>query len=86
MTPDLTSARRELLKIADDLETIAFRLRGVQASLRESLAESVQLLDIAEMEPDTELRSVIDCVLKDSIEPAIRDLRDAVGDPADTIH
>lgn len=86
MPPELASARRELLKIADDLETIAFRLRGVQAILRESLAESVQLLDIAEMEPDTELRSVIDCVLKDSIGTAIRDLRDAVGDQADTIH
>jgi hypothetical protein len=81
MTPELTSARRELLKIADDLEAIAFRLRGVQAILRESLAESVQLLDIGEMEPDTELRSVVACVLNDSIGPAIRDLRSVQADP-----
>jgi hypothetical protein len=81
MIPERSSVRRELLKIADDLETIAFRLRGVQASLRESLAESVQLLDIAEMEPDTELRSVVACVLNDSIEPAIRDLRSVQADP-----
>lgn len=86
MIPERTSARRELLRIADDLEALAFRLRGVQATLRESLAESVQLLDVGEMEPDTELRAVVDCVLNDSIGPAIRDLRDAVGDPTDTIH
>lgn len=80
MIAERASARRELLKIVDDLETIAFRLRGVQASLRESLAEAVQLLDIDEMEPDTELRAVIACVLNDSIEPAIRDLRSVQAD------
>lgn len=81
MTPELDSAQRELLRIADDLEAIAFRLRGVQASLPKPLAESVPLLDIDSMEPATELRAVIACVLNDSIEPAIRDLRSVQADP-----
>ena len=81
MTPELTAARRELLRIADELEAMVFRLRGVQASLPEPLAESVPPLDLDEMEPATELRAVVACVLNDSIEPAIRDLRSVQADP-----
>jgi hypothetical protein len=71
------AARRELLRIADDLESVAFRLRGVRASLPESIEESFSTLDIDEMEPGTHLRAVIDCVLSDRLGPAIHDLREA---------
>lgn len=77
MTPNPASARKELLRIADDLEGLAFRLQGVRASLLESIEESFSTLDIDEMEPGTHLRAVIDCVLSDRLEPAIRDLREA---------
>jgi hypothetical protein len=77
MTPTPASARKELLRIADDLEGLAFRLQGARASLPESIEESFSTLDIDEMEPGTHLRAVIDCVLSDRLEPAIRDLREA---------
>lgn len=77
MTRDPWGARKELLRIADELEAVAFRLQGVRASLPESIEETIQLLDIDEMEPGTHLRAVIDCVLSDRLGPAIQDLREA---------
>jgi hypothetical protein len=77
MTGDLRAARRDVLKIADELEAVALRLRGVQASLPEPVEEVVRLLDIERLDPVAELRAVIDCVIGDQLVPAIRDLRNA---------
>jgi len=76
----LEGARNQLRSIAAELEAIAYRLLGVHASLPESAAERVLLLDADEMGPAAEVRSVIECVLNDWLHPAIRDLRN-VADP-----
>ena len=39
-------------------------------------SESFRLLDAVETDPGTEIRTVIQCVLHDSLDPAIGDLRD----------
>ena len=75
MTRDLRAARRDVLKIADELEAITLRLRGAQAGLPEPVEEVVRLLDIEKLDPLTEMRAVIDCVIGDQLVPAIRDLR-----------
>jgi len=74
----LDAARRQLLKLADDLATFQLTLQGIQASLPEDPAEAVRLADVEAMEPATELRVVISCVLNDYLRPAERDLRDAL--------
>jgi hypothetical protein len=82
MTPPQSeaAARAQVRKIVSDLEDLKLRLLGVQASLPEPAAESLELEDEEDMDPSLEMRSVISCVLNDSIGPAIRDLRD-VADP-----
>lgn len=81
----MRAARRQLLRIADELEAIAFRLRGVQESLPEPVAESVRLMDVERMDAAAELRTVVACVLTDWMGPAIRDLRDVVKGTGGTV-
>jgi uncharacterized protein (DUF1501 family) len=75
------AAREQLQRIAAELDDLRFRLLGVQATLPEPIGESVKLLDVEEMDPSTEMRTVIGCVLSDWIGPAIRDLQDAAAFP-----
>jgi hypothetical protein len=75
MTRDLRAARQDVLEIADELEAITLRLRGVQASLPEPMEEVVRLLDIERLAPMDELRAVIDCVIVDRLVLSLRDLR-----------
>ena len=72
--PEIT-ARAQLRDITAELETIRFRLLGVQASLPPSDLESTPLLELDEMDSTTELRTAIGCVLEDRIGPAIRALQ-----------
>ena len=72
------AARRQLLMVAEKLETLQLTLQGIQANLPEAPAESVRLADVEDMEPAAELRAVISCVLNDYLGPAARDLRDAL--------
>ncbi|HTG32032.1 MAG TPA: hypothetical protein VLB76_03805 [Thermoanaerobaculia bacterium] len=48
--------------IAREVENLQFRLLGVQATLPESTAESVRLLDVDPMDEATEIHALIDCV------------------------
>lgn len=82
MTAALAAARKQLTKIADDLEAVQFRLLGINGTLPEPTAEAVKFLDLEALDPTTELRAVIACVLRDWIAPAIRDLRDVVAETA----
>ena len=75
----LAAARRQLLEVADQLETIQLTMLGIQGTLPEPAAESIRLLDVDEMDGATELRAVVGCVLNDYIGPAMRDLRDALA-------
>ena len=73
---------RDLAEAQDELRVLVERLKGVEKSLRSlrgrlpapasDPGESEEQSDLAQ-----ELASVIDCVLADSIGPAIRDLEAA---------
>jgi hypothetical protein len=71
------AVERELRDIVRALESIGFRLMGVEATLP---PETDRLRDVGKDETDvvTEIRSVIQCVLKDSLQPLIGDLRDVI--------
>ncbi|HEV8578732.1 MAG TPA: hypothetical protein VGX68_06570 [Thermoanaerobaculia bacterium] len=69
------AARKHLGEIGRDLEAIRFRLLGVEAILPAGALETVDLVEVEEMDARTELRSVVQHLLTDLIEPAIRDLR-----------
>jgi hypothetical protein len=71
----MTAARAQLLEIERELEAIRFRLLGVQATLPPAPMELVPLLEEETMDASAQIRAVIRCVLQDSIEPAMRDLR-----------
>ncbi|HVR96163.1 MAG TPA: hypothetical protein VMW27_06090 [Thermoanaerobaculia bacterium] len=70
------AARTQLLEVAWELEAIRYRLLGVRASLpAPEVSRFRDQEDEDEMDPQSEIRAVVDCVLEDWLEPAIRDLR-----------
>ena len=71
---DVEAARAEIREILRALKPLKFRLLGVAASLPPSLAETAPLLDVEPADLSTEIRSVVECVVNDSLDPAIRDL------------
>lgn len=74
-TSDLQAVvQKHVLPAVSELKALQGKLRA----LRESLPAGAGR-DEEEMDAVTELRSVIDCVLVDSIDPAIRDLLAAVA-------
>ena len=76
----IEGARKEMQAIAGELESIRYRLLGVQASVPRSPLET-SLKDL-EGEPDaaTELHSLIGIGIQDHLEPLIRDLLTAADD------
>ena len=84
MSADVKAAQEQIREIVRDLEAIRFRLLGVRESLPASAAETVRLaeVEVEEVDPTTEIRTVIHCVLNDSLGPAIGDLRDVIKLPA----
>lgn len=73
------ATREELSGTLAKLVAIRDHLRAIHDRQPVSPREDVMLL--GEEDPDfpTEMRSTIECVLHDQIEPAIRGLRDLVG-------
>lgn len=79
----LAEARAEVRRIVEALESIRWRLLGVQFSLPEPIGETVRLQEVAdELGPAAELRTVIQCVLNDSLRPAIEDLWEVADLPS----
>lgn len=78
-TPGATEqpAQEELRQIAGELRALCRRLEGVHQRLPVPSNEALILLGEADMDVATEVRSVIECVLNDSLRPAIRDLEAA---------
>ena len=73
------AAQQEMQTIAEDLMEIEGRLRAVHQSL-EPPAEVEEAQDLDdEMDLATQLRTAIDCLLTDNLEPAIRDLQAAAA-------
>jgi hypothetical protein len=68
------AAKEEIRDVVRGLEALRFRLVGVRASLPAATEEA---------DPAADLRTIIDCVLTDSLNPAIRDLRKAAQDEDD---
>jgi hypothetical protein len=71
------AAQEALLELANEVESVGRRLEAIRASLSIPPNEGMMLLGEDEMDVSTEIRSVIECVLADSIGPAVRDLRAA---------
>ena len=65
--------RKEVRGVVRDLEALRFRLLGVRASLPAPRAtrEEDAVVDVG---------SVLECVLEDSLRPALRDLRKLLDD------
>jgi hypothetical protein len=78
--PDIEqTAQAEVQEMAAELEIMRGRLRRVHGNLPVSPREEVMLLGEAEPDVATELRSVIECVLSDRVEPAIQALTEAAA-------
>jgi hypothetical protein len=73
------AAQAELHKIVEELDSVRTRLVDLHAKLPVSPEETAMLEDEVEMDFATEVRSVIECVLNDNIQPAIRDLAAAAS-------
>lgn len=70
------AAQEEIRDVVRDLEALRFRLVGVRASLPVPAAEE----EDEGRDAAVDLRAVLDCVLVDSIGPALRDLRKLVDE------
>jgi hypothetical protein len=76
---DVEAAQAEIREILRALKSLKFRLLGVAASLPPSPAETSPHLDVEPADLRAEIRSVAECVVRDSFEPAVRDLDEVVG-------
>jgi hypothetical protein len=72
-------AQAKLRKTVAKMEDVRDLLRRIQAEVPVSPREEVMLLGEAEPDVATEVRSVIECVLADRIEPAIQALAEAAA-------
>lgn len=79
MSAGVKAIQGQLREIVRDLETIGFRLIGAEAALPPSPAETDRLQDAGTEDTDlvTELRSAIQCIHRDSLQPLIEGLREA---------
>ena len=72
-------AQAKLRTAVAKMETVRDLLRQIYADVPASPREEVMLLGEAEPDVATEVRSVIECVLADRIEPAIQALAEAAA-------
>jgi hypothetical protein len=69
------AGQARLLEIADQIEAISTQLLSVHDSFQVSPRGAAMLLGEEELDVSTALRSVIECVLADRLEPAQQELR-----------
>ena len=79
MTEAEAAAQAELSQIVVELDAIRDRLAEIHDRLPVPPEETAMLVGEEEMDVATEVRSVIECVLNDSLRPAIRDLAAAAS-------
>lgn len=79
MTEAEAAAQAQLREIVEELGTLRAHLLALHQSLPVPPEETAMLLGEEEMDISTEIRSVIECVLHDSLQPAIRDLGEAAS-------
>ena len=73
------AARAELRTIVEGLDGIRARLVDLHGRLPVPAEETAMLVGEIEMDFPTEVRSVIECVLNDSLRPMMRDLSAAAS-------
>jgi len=73
------AARAELRGIVEVLDGIRARLVDLHGRLPVPAEKTAMLVGEVEMDFPTEVRSVIECVLNDSLRPVIRDLAAAAS-------
>jgi hypothetical protein len=71
---DLAAIQEELREVLPDLKGIDRRLRAIHGRLPGPSDAEMESEAEDEADVSTEIRSVIECVLTDSLGPAIRDL------------
>jgi hypothetical protein len=75
----LPEGKKHLARVLAHFEAGRWQLLGILHSLPEPLVEESGLEDAADtVDPATDLRTTIECVLEDYIRPAVRDLRDVL--------
>ncbi len=75
----LAEGKKHTRRVLTQMETVYCELLGLESSLPEPRSERVRLEDVEdETAAGTDLRTVIRCVLEDSLRPALRDLREAL--------
>ena len=79
MTEAEAAAQAELRGIVGDLDATRARLEEIHARLPVPPEETAMLMGEQELDVSTEIRSVIECVLTDSLRPTIRDLAAAAS-------
>ena len=79
MRKDEDKAQAKLRKSVAKMEAVRDLLRRIYADVPVSPREEVMLLGEAEPDVATEVRSAIECVLADRIEPAIQSLAEAAA-------
>lgn len=79
MTEAEMAAQEELREIVLELNGITSRLTDIHDRLPAPPQETAMLLGEEEMDISTEVCSIVECVLADRIEPAIRDLAAAAS-------
>jgi hypothetical protein len=72
-------AQAALRAVVVGLEELRSRLEEVHAHLSPPPGEEARLVDEEGMSVSAELRAAIECVLRDSLDPAIRDLAAAAS-------
>jgi hypothetical protein len=75
MTDAEAAGQKLVWEIADQFENLNNLLRAVHDSFPASPLEAVILAGEADPDVATALRSTIECVLADQLEPALRELR-----------
>jgi hypothetical protein len=75
---DVQEARKQLGTVAGELEEIRTRLLDLRANLPISAVEAAEQ-DIADLDPAAELHAVLGCVVRDCLDPLVRDLRGLAG-------
>ena len=78
MTKRKAEAERQVARVVDQLETVRSELHEIARSLPEPPEGAEDLDETADAE--VELRRIVECVLADRIEWALRDLRTALED------
>ena len=82
---DLEEARQRIGVIAGELEEIRTHVLGVQATLPLPPANGSEEDIVGELDPASGLRAVLECLVRDCLDPLIRGLRAEAFPPGPSI-